>query len=203
MPHARTTNFAARSPIFAILGTANRSNFPAKTNLIPNPVLNFVNLRQINRPNANHRELLGLDSRELGSFVTATNSGSTCGIVIFDSVPGGAGHVTELLALSNKWVEMVEEVLFVDESHHSNCVSACLNCLLSFETQFDHDVGLLARARTWDFWQHLRKGSPGAPPISPMNTSTQIPAIEARPAEQSRSDADRIARAKTKRQKKR
>ena len=147
--------------------------------------------------------LLGLDSRELGSFVTATNAGSTCGIVIFDSVPGGAGHVTELLAFSNKWVEMVEEVLFVDESHHSNCVSACLNCLLSFETQFDHDMGLLARARTWDFWQHLRKGSPGDSPITPRNASRKLSTVEARPAEQSRSDADRIARAKTKRKKKR
>ena len=147
--------------------------------------------------------LLGLDSRELGSFVTATNSGSTCGIVIFDSVPGGAGHVTELLALSNKWVEMVEEVLFVDESHHLNCVSACLNCLLSFETQFDHDMGLLARARTWDFWQQLRKGISGNSPITPGNASTKIPAVDAGPAEQSRSDADRIARAKAKRQKKR
>ena len=145
--------------------------------------------------------LLGLDSRELGSFVTATNSGSTCGIVIFDSVPGGAGHVTELLALSHKWVEMVEEVLFVDESHHSNCVSACLNCLLSFETQFAQDMGLLARARTWDFWQQLRKGVSGNSPIESGHASAQIPAIETRPAEQLLSAEDRIARAKNKRQK--
>ena len=147
---------------------------------------------------------LGLDSRELGSFVTATNSGSTCGIVIFDSVPGGAGHVTELLAFSKKWVEMVEEVLFVNELHHSNCVSACLNCLLSFETQFDHDMGLLARARTWDFWQQLRNDRRGVPPITTVNPSIQSPDIDAapQPTEQSRSHEDRIARARTKRQKK-
>ena len=145
---------------------------------------------------------LGLDSRELGSFVTATNSGSTCGIVIFDSVPGGAGHVTELLAFSKKWVEMVEEVLFVNELHHSNCVSACLNCLLGFETQFDHDMGLLARARTWNFWQHLRKGNLSHEPITPANAATQIPTIVATLTEKTRSHEERIARARTKRQKK-
>ena len=50
--------FSLQPPIFAILGISNRSNFPAKTNLIPSPVPTFVSLRQISRPNADQRELL-------------------------------------------------------------------------------------------------------------------------------------------------
>lgn len=145
--------------------------------------------------------LLGLDSRELGSFVTATNSGSTCGIVIFDSVPGGAGHVTELLSLSVKWVQLVEDVLFVNAAHHSNCVSACLNCLLSFETQFDHQNGLLARARTWNFWSQLRRGEISQSSFNSSHSSVHSPVTESRPAESMLSPADRIARAKARRQK--
>ena len=50
--------FRLQPPIFAILGISNRSNLPAKTNLIPIPVPTFVNLRQTSRPNADQRELL-------------------------------------------------------------------------------------------------------------------------------------------------
>jgi DEAD/DEAH box helicase domain-containing protein len=146
--------------------------------------------------------LLGLDSRELGSFVTATNSGSNCGIVIFDSVPGGAGHVTELLSLSVEWSELVKDVLFVSASHHSNCVSACLNCLLSFETQFDHQKGLLARAKTWEFWMQLCRGDMAQSHVNRSKLPIQSLGAESRPAESVLSPADRIARAKSRRQKK-
>ena len=40
-------------------------------------------------------QLLSLDSRELGSFVMRTDSGPHCGLVLFDSMPGGDGHVAD------------------------------------------------------------------------------------------------------------
>lgn len=101
-------------------------------------------------------QLLSLDSRELGSFVMRTDSGPHCGLVLFDSMPGGDGHVAELLESATDWIGKLIDDLFVNEAHHQRCVSACLDCLLSYETQFDHDQGLLARATTWEFWDCLR-----------------------------------------------
>ena len=108
-------------------------------------------------------QLLSLDSRELGSFVMPTDSGPHCGLVLFDSMPGGAGHVAELLELARGWIDCLTNILFINEAHHQRCITACLDCLLSYETQFDHDAGLLARSAAWSFWNALRNGheSPG------------------------------------------
>ena len=122
--------------------------------------------------------LLSLDSRELGSFVMPTDSGRHCGLVLFDSMPGGAGHVAELLESVSEWIGKLTDVLFVNEAHHERCVSGCLDCLLSYETQFDHDQGLLARAVTWEFWDCLRNhgawssSSAGASPPRTLPSAT-------------------------------
>ena len=47
-------------------------------------------------------QLLSLDSRELGSFVMRTDSGPHCGLVLFDSMPGGAGHVALTLGTNHQ-----------------------------------------------------------------------------------------------------
>jgi hypothetical protein len=134
-------------------------------------------------------QLLSLDSRELGSFVRPTDSGPHCGLVLFDSMPGGAGHVAELLESAADWIGRLTDVLFVNEAHHERCISACLDCLLSYETQFDHDQGLLARAITWEFWDCLRNhrawsnsASHASPQVLPSDSSatdaTALPALD-------------------------
>ncbi len=70
-------------------------------------------------------QLLSLDSRELGSFVMRTDNSPNCGLVLFDTMPGGAGHVAELLESAAEWIGKLTEVLFVNEAHHERCVSAC------------------------------------------------------------------------------
>ena len=145
--------------------------------------------------------LLGLDSRELGSFVTATDSGSASGIVIFDSVPGGAGHVTELLTFAEKWMSLVDDVLYVSEQHHATCISACLNCILSFESQFDHGQGLLVRSLAWEFWKQLRCGSVINTDSTPPNDETAKLVQPAATAQNSLSADERLARARARRKK--
>ena len=140
-------------------------------------------------------QLLSLDSREVGSFVMSTDSGPNCGLVLFDTMPGGAGHVGELLESASEWIERLTDVLFVNQAHHERCVSACLDCLLSYETQFDHDLGLLARAATWGFLQSLRAeqmwttGKPLGPNLAPVSS----------PNSQAPSDEDRLERARRRR----
>lgn len=140
-------------------------------------------------------QLLSLDSREVGSFVMSTDSGPNCGLVLFDTMPGGAGHVGELLESASEWIERLTDVLFVNQAHHERCVSACLDCLLSYETQFDHDLGLLAREATWGFLQSLRTNQMWTPgkPLSPTRAPVSSPSSPAP------SDEDRLERARRRR----
>lgn len=81
-------------------------------------------------------QILQLDGRELGVvIVPAGESGRGLGALLYDNVPGGAGHVRELLEYGSDWLERTRKVLFVDSAHDQRCKSACLDCLLSFETQ--------------------------------------------------------------------
>lgn len=104
--------------------------------------------------------LLSLDSRELGSFVVPTKSGANTGLVLFDSCPGGAGHVAELKDAGTEWLDETDRVLRGSAEHHQRCKSACLDCLLSFESQFDYDAGLLDRENAVRFWESIRIGTP-------------------------------------------
>ena len=80
--------------------------------------------------------MLQLDGRELGVATTpAGELGRGLGALLYDNVPGGAGHVRELLEIGTDLLELTKQVLYVDEAHNQRCKSACLDCLLSFETQ--------------------------------------------------------------------
>ena len=91
-------------------------------------------------------KLLELDSRELGTLVIPTGDrGRGLGAVLYDNVPGGAGHVRELLAFGRKWLEEARKVMFVNEQHDQTCETACLDCLLTFDAQESMRSGLLQR----------------------------------------------------------
>ena len=81
-------------------------------------------------------ELLQLDGRELGvDTMPAGELGRGLGVLLYDNVPGGAGHVRELLEIAREWLEHTKDVMFIDEAHNQRCQSACLDCLLSFQAQ--------------------------------------------------------------------
>ncbi len=90
--------------------------------------------------------LLELDGRELGILVIpAGDQGRGLGAVLYDNVPGGAGHVRELLALGREWLQEARNTLFVNEKHNEYCETACLDCLLTFDAQEPMRRGLLNR----------------------------------------------------------
>jgi DEAD/DEAH box helicase domain-containing protein len=104
-------------------------------------------------------KLLGLDSRELGSLVVpAGPEGKGFGAVLYDNVPGGAGHVQELLSLGRSWLDAACEVMFVNEEHHKTCETACLDCLLTFGVQEAVRLGFLQRRFTLQILEALLKG---------------------------------------------
>ena len=91
-------------------------------------------------------KLLELDGRELGALVTAAGiEGRGLGAVLYDNVPGGAGHVRELMASGERWLEEAYKVMYVNQQHDESCETACLDCLLTFDAQEPMRRGLLKR----------------------------------------------------------
>lgn len=120
--------------------------------------------------------LLELDSRELGTMVTPAGiQGGGWGSVLYDNVPGGAGHVRGLLALRRLWLEEAYNVMFVDRQHNATCETACLDCLLTFGAQQIMNHDLLNRRLAIQVLKSLLDGSDLPPeepvPLSPENRS--------------------------------
>lgn len=94
--------------------------------------------------------LLQLDSRELGHSVAPSPNGTYPTAVVYDNVPGGAGHVLELLH-SDRWLKLAADVLHGSDKHHATCESACMDCILSADILDEADITKLHRRRAYDF----------------------------------------------------
>jgi DEAD/DEAH box helicase domain-containing protein len=79
--------------------------------------------------------LLELDSRELNLELKPGIAGELS-ILLYDTVPGGAGHCFELLVHGRPWLEAARKILRGSPSHDATCRRACLECLLDFGGQF-------------------------------------------------------------------
>jgi hypothetical protein len=91
-------------------------------------------------------DLLELDGREIGVMtVPCGEAGEAYGALLYDTCPGGAGHVQELMLLGRTWLKQAGEILFHSEEHDLRCKTACLDCILSFDAQQDMQRGLLRR----------------------------------------------------------
>jgi hypothetical protein len=131
-------------------------------------------------------QLLELDSRELGVLIVPAGLGGVAlGAVVYDNVPGGAGHVAELLALGRDWLAAARGVLFVSETHDARCETACLDCLLSFDAQDLVARNLLQRRAALAVLDALLTGAPlpelpSAPPAtaSPAPSAARAPEHE-------------------------
>ena len=64
----------------------------------------------------------------------------------------------ELLEYGRDWLKQTKEVLFVDSTHDQRCKSACLDCLLSFETQDAMHQGFLSRPLALSVLSNLLDG---------------------------------------------
>ncbi len=106
-------------------------------------------------------QILELDMREIGVMtVPAGKDGSGWGIVLYDNVAGGAGHVRELLGLGRLWLEEALRVLYVNSDHHDRCETACLDCLLGIDAQIALSRGLLKRKQAHRVLALLLQRSP-------------------------------------------
>lgn len=100
-------------------------------------------------------KLLQLDNRELGSLVMGTKHG--WGVVIYDNVPGGAGHVLELFKSGDEWLEATLQQMYIGEEHHQHCETACLDCLLTFDSQHSDNFRQLQRRKSYDMLKNWKE----------------------------------------------
>jgi hypothetical protein len=109
--------------------------------------------------------VLEIDSRELGMTTAKINGKSA--IILYDNVPGGAGHILELMKtqkVQRDWFEVaLNDVLYVSDEHHKSCDTACVDCLLAFDTQIDVLQQKIHRRKGWEFLNALL----GNPPLTP------------------------------------
>ena len=99
--------------------------------------------------------------------------GKGLGAVLYDNVPGGAGHAQELLSLGRSWLEEAYKVMFVTEEHNLTCETACLDCLLTFGVQESMRLGLLQRRLTLQLLDALLKG--GLLPVAEAKLNSSRP----------------------------
>ncbi len=78
--------------------------------------------------------LLELDSRELAVELKGRDEERTS-ILIYDTVPGGAGHCLELMERGRDWLEEARRILRGSAEHDRTCRRACLDCILDFAGQ--------------------------------------------------------------------
>lgn len=97
--------------------------------------------------------LLEVDTRELG-VLAVPMSGGRWGTVLYDNVPGGAGHVLELLERGRDWLVEALDVVRGTPDHDARIHRACLECLLTFDAQRDAQRNTLDREVAKRVLQH-------------------------------------------------
>ncbi|HRR32934.1 MAG TPA: DEAD/DEAH box helicase [Kiritimatiellia bacterium] len=77
--------------------------------------------------------LLEIDVRELGMMEVfpAGEKGGGLGVLLYDDIPGGCGHVRDLMANAKEWLRRARKLLYGDANHHKSCLHGCIDCILS------------------------------------------------------------------------
>ena len=141
-------------------------------------------------------KILQMDGREIGVLtVPAGKMGKGLGALLYDNVPGGAGHVRELLEYDRQWLEEAKRILYIDETHNRRCRTACLDCLLSFDTQSASSVGLLSRPHALESLSRMLNGEP-PPVVAAAEPAANAPAAAGASRPQSPSKEERLRRAR-------
>jgi hypothetical protein len=146
--------------------------------------------------------LLDLDTREIGALVVPAGvAGASLAPALYDNVPGGAGHVRELMETGRGLLERALDVMYVDEKHDSQCTTACLDCLLTFDAQDVMTRGLLHRRDTVGILRALLNGAPLPTVPGPSGSSSGVraaPKVRASAEERIRNARERQAKAANK-----
>jgi hypothetical protein len=90
------------------------------------------------------------DVREI-SLSAERGVGDQWRMYLFDSAPGGSGHIASLLFQQGAWLQRSIGLLEGDARHQQRCREACLECILDSQSQNDFEMGKLNRAIALEF----------------------------------------------------
>jgi DEAD/DEAH box helicase domain-containing protein len=103
-------------------------------------------------------EKLEMDTRTIGvDLIPTGDQGRHFGVILFDNVPGGAGHVLQIFHPQEglDFLLNAEKILWVQEAHDLECGGGCLDCILTFETQRRTGGNPLPRRQAREFLSGL------------------------------------------------
>jgi DEAD/DEAH box helicase domain-containing protein len=96
--------------------------------------------------------ILEIDSREIGIFgITLGNKSARLGLVLYDAVPGGAGHLAQLAQDMPDWINRAKAQLRGTPDHDRSCETACLDCISTFDASFEVAANELHRRDTMEW----------------------------------------------------
>ena len=144
--------------------------------------------------------LLELDERELGCLCISTGSAAVWGwgIIIYDTAAGGAGHSRELFDIGQIWLKKAKDILYINEKHHNECNLACLDCLLSFDTQMSVDKNNIDRKFTYTILDELLKNTNTIPLFNDFNNENMTLSDVVKSAKKTLTKEERLNKAKNK-----
>jgi hypothetical protein len=104
--------------------------------------------------------LLEIDARELGMIdvFPAGENGTGLGVLLYDDIPGGCGHVRDLMESADDWLRAARDLLYVNAPHHKACLHGCIDCILS--AFFRETVIQPDRCGAYDLLNALLSGLP-------------------------------------------
>lgn len=129
--------------------------------------------------------LLEIDVRELGMMdvFPAGDNGSGLGVLLYDDIPGGCGHVRDLMTNAGEWLLKAKELLYGNADHHNSCLHGCIDCILSafsIESKIQPDrlgaydlLNALLSGKTWTAPALASQHQSGTQPQLPLQTESQ------------------------------
>jgi DEAD/DEAH box helicase domain-containing protein len=95
--------------------------------------------------------ILEVDPRELAVLPVRVGPTASAGLQLYDSTPGGSGHLASLLHNHAEWYRSAIKVLRGTDAHNHRCEEACLDCILNAQSQSDYENGKLGRRKALAF----------------------------------------------------
>jgi DEAD/DEAH box helicase domain-containing protein len=109
--------------------------------------------------------LLEVDAREISVVPVHVGPSAAPGVQLYDTTPGGSGHIASLLRSHQDWLARAVEVLYGTPNHHERCREACLECILNAQSQNDYENGKLARLLTLNVLKSVDARVPEVPSV--------------------------------------
>jgi hypothetical protein len=82
--------------------------------------------------------VLDIESTDINGCLYASKTGSLYSVILYDSVPGGAGHIHRIATSENVFMEVIEKAYQICSD--CDCSPSCYKCLRDYYNQECHSI---------------------------------------------------------------